>query len=458
MWKECALSLLVVACYTVGEAAAQKKKMMLTVGMAVTFETGQYCRTYKVPDPRYPKLQCEGYNCAAVSQHVNSVQCKAEGTNDMGDMSWRCTGEIPKGCHFGSVQVSCEGFDGLDSQYIVPGSCGLTYSLDCDRMDGAQSEEMALRAKIKRERAVQQELKFKRLAEIEGMEKANLCELAVAGALHQPGNEVELQEYGDWIKGTVTEVNCDGTYQFQPEYEGRVMSYVQESMLRTWVATIYKYNVEPIARGMQHRSGAAWTEADWLAERCGDPLCSGRGQCPQGRGHCICDELYYGPHCENKEWTREDIASAGVVGFVFFLYAFCCGNKTGPTERSGPTQRSGPRGCGHCNACAVHGNSAFFCTTPKREAGMPEIDHQAMDEKRMVLDKIKATQAKLRVARVQAKHDEERKAALDKYDTEMDQLQRDVANDTAQLGNAMQRVDHVLDRYEAVGYANTTMR
>ena len=46
-----------------------------------------------------------------------------------------------------------------------------------------------------------------------------------------------------------------------------------------------------------------------------------------------------------------------------------------------------------------------------------------MDQKRAALDKIKATQAKLRIAKVKAKQDVERLAALDKYDTEMDQLQ-----------------------------------
>ena len=40
------------------------------------------------------------------------------------------------------------GFDGLDSEYIVPGSCGLIYSLNCDRIDAAQAEETALRNKV----------------------------------------------------------------------------------------------------------------------------------------------------------------------------------------------------------------------------------------------------------------------------------------------------------------------
>ena len=56
-----------------------------------------------------------------------------------------------------------------------------------------------------------------------------------------------------------------------------------------------------------------------------------------------------------------------------------------------------------------------------------------MDQKRAALDKIKATQAKVRIAKVKAKQDVERLAALDKYDTEMDQLQ--VRHTQFQSGN-----------------------
>ena len=36
----------------------------------------------------------QGSNCNVVSEHVNTLQCKSEGIDDMGTMNWRCTGTL----------------------------------------------------------------------------------------------------------------------------------------------------------------------------------------------------------------------------------------------------------------------------------------------------------------------------------------------------------------------------
>jgi len=425
--------LLIVALAAYAHAdSVRKKKVLLRNGMALTFQKGETCRTYKSPDPRFAKLQCEGGNCNAVDKHVNTIQCKSEGIDDMGAMNWRCTGEIPKGCNFGSTKVSCEGFEGLDSEYIVPGSCGLLYSLNCDRIDAAQYEENTLRAKVKEERSAQQDLMYKRMAEVDGQEAADKCELAVAGALHQPGSAVEHQwRYGaEWTAGSIVEVACDGTYTFQRE-SGRKQSSVAESQLRTWVAPIYMEPYDRTGRGMAHRAGGRWTADDAIAERCGFPLCNGHGAC-RSKGPCECEDKYYGDHCLSKEMDGSEMMIALIVGLVLIgLFIAFGGQGKGSSGKIGKER--------------VVDSSR-------------QLDHQAMDEKRACLDKIKAAQAQVRIARVKAKQDVARQAALDKYETEMDQLQRDVTNDTAQLGNVMSRVDHVLDTVEKHGYATTEMR
>lgn len=430
----CALSLLVLS---VG--AAKRKVLLSSVGV-ITFEQGQYCASNR--GDRVPKLRCDGANCAAVSRHVASVQCKSQGTDDTGSTNWRCTGSIPKGCKFLSNRVSCEGYEGLDDDYIVPGSCGLTYSLDCGRLDGAQDEERALRLKVKQQREAEQQRAYEEMARIRGQEAADQCELAVAGALHQPGNDVEVQRYGEWVKGKVWEVACDGTYTFQPDFPPGAppVNGLHEQYLRTWVATIYKEPFDDRSSYLR-RQGVAWTAEDTLEEGCGPrPHCSGHGACLRGgAGGCRCDDGWLGGHCaRNAEQERNAAVAAVVVVALVCLLLCVCGGRGGGA-------RSGGGGAG---------------ARPPQPGAAPRrvVDTEAMDAKRRAIDKVKAAQAQLRVARVKAKQDAARQSRIDQYQVEMDQMQRDIQSDTAQLGNVMQRVDHILDTYEAVGYASTDVR
>jgi hypothetical protein len=66
---------------------------------------------------------------------LRQVQCKNEGMDDTGELSWSCKGSLPTGCKFARTTVSCEGHEeDKDGEYIVPGSCALAYSLECGRM------------------------------------------------------------------------------------------------------------------------------------------------------------------------------------------------------------------------------------------------------------------------------------------------------------------------------------
>ena len=55
----CKLLLLTALVVCASADSVRKKKVLLRNGMAITFQKGEICQTYKNPDPRFPKLQCE---------------------------------------------------------------------------------------------------------------------------------------------------------------------------------------------------------------------------------------------------------------------------------------------------------------------------------------------------------------------------------------------------------------
>jgi len=72
-----------------------------------------------------PQLTCRG-QCS--DWKPSSVLCKNMGT-DGHDAQWECTSDMPEGYRFGTIDVSCEGYNYPDDAYVLVGSCGLTYEL-----------------------------------------------------------------------------------------------------------------------------------------------------------------------------------------------------------------------------------------------------------------------------------------------------------------------------------------
>lgn len=58
----------------------------------------------------------------------STVLCKNKGSDGV-DVNWACEADLPDGLSFGTMDVSCEGFDYPDDPYILRGSCGLAFSL-----------------------------------------------------------------------------------------------------------------------------------------------------------------------------------------------------------------------------------------------------------------------------------------------------------------------------------------
>uniref|UniRef100_A0A914HXJ4 Store-operated calcium entry-associated regulatory factor n=1 Tax=Globodera rostochiensis TaxID=31243 RepID=A0A914HXJ4_GLORO len=75
-----------------------------------------------------PQLECVG-GTAYGKFAPKVVQCYNRGW-DGRDVQWECKAEMNKDYQFGSIDVSCEGYDYSNDPYILAGSCGLRYELD----------------------------------------------------------------------------------------------------------------------------------------------------------------------------------------------------------------------------------------------------------------------------------------------------------------------------------------
>lgn len=69
-----------------------------------------------------PQLTCVGTPCSRYQPDV--VQCQA-----MGDGQWKCTADLPSTMRMGRVEVSCEGYDFAEDEWVLKDSCALTYHL-----------------------------------------------------------------------------------------------------------------------------------------------------------------------------------------------------------------------------------------------------------------------------------------------------------------------------------------
>ncbi|PWN33238.1 DUF1183-domain-containing protein, partial [Meira miltonrushii] len=72
-----------------------------------------------------PQLQCIGN-----SKHIcdtygpDIVLCK-----NQGDGAWKCEADLHHSVRFGTVDVSCEGWEGPHDDYVMRGSCLLKYTI-----------------------------------------------------------------------------------------------------------------------------------------------------------------------------------------------------------------------------------------------------------------------------------------------------------------------------------------
>lgn len=74
------------------------------------------------------QLDCVGGGfCNRVD--IPTAQCYNRGS-DGRTIQWECKADMPYNFKFGRVDVSCEGYDNPEDEYILAGSCGLQYTIE----------------------------------------------------------------------------------------------------------------------------------------------------------------------------------------------------------------------------------------------------------------------------------------------------------------------------------------
>ncbi|XP_075722177.1 store-operated calcium entry-associated regulatory factor-like [Rhipicephalus microplus] len=110
-------------------------RVKLTDVQTLTLRQGQYTtgrRSHPVP-----QLNCRG-GSAGCQDQPSVVQCYNRGT-DGRDVQWECKAEMKRSQKFGLLQVTCEGYDYTQDEYILVGSCGLEYYLEKTSYGGRSS-------------------------------------------------------------------------------------------------------------------------------------------------------------------------------------------------------------------------------------------------------------------------------------------------------------------------------
>lgn len=74
------------------------------------------------------QLDCVGGDACSffIPQVMNCVNI---GTDDKGEVQWKCQAQMEDYYRLGQTQISCEGYTNSEDPYILSGSCGLEYTL-----------------------------------------------------------------------------------------------------------------------------------------------------------------------------------------------------------------------------------------------------------------------------------------------------------------------------------------
>lgn len=291
--------------------------------------------------------------------------------------------------------MSCEHYDRSqdtdDDDFIVPGSCAVEYSLECKRMGEAQAETAALRDKVQARREEQHQMMLSEVQRIQTQEVRDQCELTVAGALHEIGDQVEVKQEGFggevwWMFGEVEGIACDGTYTLATETGSP--SGIRENDLRPHVTvTPVYYDYDPAeSRGMGRRDGGTWAPP---------------------------------PPPPVAPASPTEMATVVLAIVVICVIAWAFGIDLSST--SPPSAAQSP--------------------------AKPKVNQQATEDlaeqKRQAIMQLKTAKAQTRVAMVKAKQDAAEMARLNEYKTKIEQAERDINGDETQLGQARQSLDHV---------------
>lgn len=483
-------------------ASARNKVQIDRIGV-LTFQAGEMTTSNR--GAPVSKLQCTG-GCFG---DVKQARCKNDGTDDYGEVNWRCTASVPKGCKFLETTVSCENYSANDDGWIVPGSCALIYALQCERLNAAGEEEQKLKSIVAQKRAQQQEMMLDEVLRIKTQAARDDCKLAIAGAIYPLNYEVEVMKNGaQWKRGDVASIACDGSYTVSfGQYE---QSGLAEDELRPFVETVYKEVV--IDAPVRHRSSAdSVTYSGAYSDSNHDT------RAPSSHGHASGSSggRYKSPLASGSSPFDFDPAVVGGIALVAVVLAVAYfvsksggggsrggGGSGGGNVRTWGETPGGSQGKGHGGhgrmagalnsnhllgagmaAAAAYSASSAERARPKWKTGAAassrsggqtatsptaspantrlrrrQVDHEGTERLRALKIKMLTAKKKIALAISSTRIDAAERARLSTYRTKIEQIEREITNDTAQLGNVMQRFDHVMDQWEGFGYAKTVNR
>lgn len=88
-----------------------------------------------------PQLNCIGGSARGLF-NPQVVQCYNRGSDGL-DVQWECKTDLDNDYRLGSINVICEGYDYPDDPYILPGSCGLEYTLELTKQGRENSNRQS---------------------------------------------------------------------------------------------------------------------------------------------------------------------------------------------------------------------------------------------------------------------------------------------------------------------------
>lgn len=112
--------------FTIGFTDGKKDRIKLRDVSTLTLHHGLWTtgrRTRPVP-----QLQCIG-GTAMCKTLPQTIQCYNRGSDGV-DIQWECKADLDQNLRFNKIEVTCEGYDYPEDDYVLVGSCGLEYSID----------------------------------------------------------------------------------------------------------------------------------------------------------------------------------------------------------------------------------------------------------------------------------------------------------------------------------------
>lgn len=116
LWVDCAHSW-----------GSNSDRVLLSEVKSITLERGKMTNGRR--SSPVPQLSCMGGSAGCHTFQPAVVQCLNQGSDGY-DAQWECKTDMDQEYRFGRIQVSCEGYDSPQDQYILRGSCGLEYEID----------------------------------------------------------------------------------------------------------------------------------------------------------------------------------------------------------------------------------------------------------------------------------------------------------------------------------------